>query len=559
MPPRSVPARVVLFAALLLVLLVAPAVAHAGGAVVAPSGTPAPAVSVRMAVAVGPRGATRWTEVTLPPGSELGWLVPMRPGAVVEWAPREWLTALDVASAPRVVAPESPAPCELHQSFEMPSRWVQPAAAVSADAIAFPASAADAVAWAEGQGLSVTAAEGARLRDLYASGWRVAAVKLASSLTPRSSPVLRVTDDGGPILPLSIGASSEDTAVTLFVVGAGAAALENTRNINDGALRWGAHGSSYAALRAQLLEDGGWLRESSSHDSLFAELTVTSSQRISPVVTTYFEASACATEVQSLGSSAEVTDAALLTCGDRTDLALALAGIAPVDAVLTRLAGVLPAGAAAGTPAITFTPGVTRSPVRRTTSYDFPCTVKPVGDDDDDDDDDWGSSSGATAGSSSSGGFPRPSPTKQGSSTYGSSSYGSTVYVPSDGCSGSTTTTVGDDDDDDDTSDGWDSSDSSDGWDSSDSGDGCGGDTSTGGDGWDSSDSGDGCGGDTSTGDGWDSSDSSCTTTRSKRRRGPSPLSRVVMLVVAMLLPLRRFSSRTRPGERPDPTSGECS
>jgi hypothetical protein len=386
-----------------------------------------------------------------------------------------------------------------------------------------------------------------RLGDLYASGWRVAAVELAAYDAPRSSPTLRVTDDGGPILPLTIGVSGFDTKVTLFVVGDGNASLAGTRELDDSALSWGQYGSSYAVLRKQLLGAEGWLRESSSHAALFTELAVAPRPTVAPVVippvvTTYFDDPGCAADVQSLGARPDAQDAAALTCGDRKDLSLALAGIAPANAVLTRLAGVLPGGRAAGTPEIALGSGATRSSVRRATSYDHPCPA--------DDGADAGPSdpepSSTSSSSSSSTGTRKPSSSSAPGGYSGSSDGTSTVYVPSDGCSGGTTTVVDESDDDDDTS--------SDGWDSSDSSsDACSGDTSSStdsSDGWDSSDSSsDDCSGDTSSSsDGWDDSDSSCTTARHKKRHHPSPLSRLVIVAVALLIPLRRLSRR-RSGE----------
>lgn len=535
-----------LFAAALAALVVVPTSTARAGAVLTPAGTPAPLVSIRMAIAPGAENerTTRWSEVTVPPGPALGWLVPIRPGAVVDWAPATWLSSLDDASAPRILMPKIAAPCDLQRSVDQPAPWVEPAAALPSSAIAFPATAADAATWATAHGLTLGSVEADRVRALYTSGWKVAAIELAASDGRRTSPTLRVTDDGGPVLPLSIGMSVYDRAVTLFVVGAGTGSLAGTRELGDAMLTWGSRGSSYTDLRAQTLRNGGWLRESASH-ALFDETDVTISQSIAPVVATYFDDPDCALRVQSLGASAAPQPATALTCDAHPDLAYALAGIAPASAVLTRLAGVLSAGAVAGTPAVTITSSQTLSPVRTAMRYDHACPavdVEPPGEIE------------SPTSSSSSGGSPRGPSTGGGRGSSGTTttvvSTGSdttVVYVPSDGCSGDTTAVETDDSDD-----SYYSSDSSD---SSSSDDSCSGDsTSSSTDGWDSSDSSssdDSCSGDStsSSSDGWDTSDSGdCALTRAKKRRGPNRFSRGILFAVALLLPLRRLSRR-RSGE----------
>lgn len=517
---------------MLFAVVFAPVTSHAGGVVLAPIGMPLPnpGIGVRMAIAIGPSSTTRWSEVTVPAGPAVGWLVPIRPGASIEMVSNEWLSSLDTATAPRVLVPKVAAPCALHQSFESPSPWVRPGASLAPSPIALPVTAADAQAWAEGHGLSVGGV-GPALVDLYASGWRVAAIELAASDSTRTSPTLRVTDDGGAILPLSITASDFDTKVTLFVVGAGHATTADTREMNDSALEWSVTGSSYTNLRRNLLGGGGWLRESSSHDALFDSVPITLGQSVPPVTATYCSA------LPDIGSSTDVQSAETLTCDTHTDLAFALAGIAPADAVLTRLAGLLPTGQAAGAPAITLGTGPARSPVRTAASYDHPCPVDvdPGGDDDDT------TSPSPSSPSGSSPSFPRyPGGSSSSSSNNSNAGAGSStpeVYVPSDGCSGGGGTYVEEDD--------------SEAYSSSDSSDSCSSDTSSSnsGDGWDSSDSSDGCSSDTSSsGDGWDSSDSSCSTVRRSKRRGPSPLSRVVLLAAACLIPLRRLTRKRKEG-----------
>ncbi|MBX3225831.1 MAG: hypothetical protein KIT84_30360 [Labilithrix sp.] len=481
-----------------------------------------------MAVAVAPAATTRWSEVTLPAGPAAGWLVPIRPGASIEWASGAWLSSLDVASAPRVLPPTAPTSCRVRTSYEMPSQWVTPRARLPASTITLHLSVAETEAWAQARGLEVGAAQGGRLDELYASGWQVAAIELAASDAARTSPTLRVTDDGGPVLPLSLGASELETAVTLFVIGAGHAKVAGARDVERSKVLWGPARSSYEELREEtLLRTSGWLRESTSHAALFDDVPL-KGVRVRPVAATYFDDPDCAASVQRLGSRTVAEGPSMLTCGAQTDLAVALAGIAPADANLTRLIGVLPASGDEST-SVALESGPQRSAVFAAAGYEAcdpnangangangadprdPIVDRP----------DW--PSGPT--------FPS-SPSKAGSTS--ASSDDTSIYVPGDGCGGGVVVSDTASDDD---------------WTTSDSSDSCSSDTSSS-DGWDTSDtsdSSDSCSSDT--GDGWDTSDSETCATAKRRRRGPSLLSRVVIFAVAILLPLRR---RLRPasGER---------
>lgn len=54
---------------------------------------------LRLAVKTGPDSTTRWSEITMPSGPAAGWLVPIRPGATVEWASPAYLSAAGVCLA----------------------------------------------------------------------------------------------------------------------------------------------------------------------------------------------------------------------------------------------------------------------------------------------------------------------------------------------------------------------------------------------------------------------------------------------------------------------------
>ncbi|HSN99820.1 MAG TPA: hypothetical protein VLS89_16100, partial [Candidatus Nanopelagicales bacterium] len=79
--------------------------AHAFGTL--SSGEAAP-LEQRVALAVGPDRTTLWTSVRVSssgPGGALGIVAPAAPGAALDWSSSAWFEALEVATAPRVLAP----------------------------------------------------------------------------------------------------------------------------------------------------------------------------------------------------------------------------------------------------------------------------------------------------------------------------------------------------------------------------------------------------------------------------------------------------------------------
>ncbi|HVJ93940.1 MAG TPA: hypothetical protein VM580_29325, partial [Labilithrix sp.] len=151
--------RLSLFASLLS-FLACPTSVEAAGAVLPASDAPDAAfVDMRMAVAFTPTGTIRWSEVTVPAATRAMWLVPVRPGAAVDWAPTPWLDALDGATAPRILPPSTPSACP--STPELPAAWTKPRAKLPASPLAIQTTADElAVHVAErGYRMSLTLAE----------------------------------------------------------------------------------------------------------------------------------------------------------------------------------------------------------------------------------------------------------------------------------------------------------------------------------------------------------------------------------------------------------------
>lgn len=550
-----------------------PRAGRAGGAVVVPAGSPAPAkLDARVAVAITPYGTVRWSQVTVASASSrVMWLVPARPGAAIDWADAAWFPSLEDATGVRVVPPLTPAPCLVPKDPETAAPWSQTGIRRAPSAIAVHTTEADARAHVAARGFGVSADLGSRIESLYRTGWKLVSLETDGVGAPSTSPTLRIADDGPAVLPFALtGGSTEDVRLTAFVIGSGAAQVPTGRDFPADTFVWGPMGAHYTGWREADLGNWGshWLRESASSKVLFE------GEAAPGVSVPSFSAGympACVNEVSASGSfpgkvgrmcppgnlarvpggstcaaSEGELPPSFFTCGSgKDDLALALGGNAPSSVVVTRFVGIVPKYGLGSDVRITTTAEAERSPILRTTEYT--CTDKAP-------------ASPAPSGGSSTGGtrtFRRTD----------SCSGGTTVIVvdeseppPDEGCGGDTTTSSsstsssssgeGWDVEDDDTptpttGDGWDTDDSS----SSSSAD-CGGDSSSTSSSdscdSDSSSSSDSCDSGGSSSDGWDDADMAPkkkTSGLRKKHRSSSPVSRYALFFAALLLPLRR---RTR-------------
>lgn len=538
-------------------------------------------IDVQLAVAVAPQRTTRWTRITTTGSRQVMWLVPMRPGARLDWAPSAWLDALDETTAPRI-ATRSWANCPVSAVERAPS-WGSTGPSSAPSALFVHDAESDVRAHAAARGYVVPPALGSRITEAYARGEVLASVELLGTGTRSSSPTLRVTDDAGAVLPfaLTTGGANSDAKLTVFAIGAGPMAVGTSLDVDPDTLAWSTT-SNYGSLRGQFLSSSNgnlWLREAASHDVLFAGTPLPDATTVPSLAETYFRAvsdspGACVASAKSAGlmyatlghtcppgALARVAggddctpdEGAIspltMTCGGADDLALALSDLSPKRAMVTRLAGVIPADTL-GTNAPLVQSGSPVGPVYYARSN--VCVEAPD---------------------------PTPAPAPALTTPPSSSSPGpsGSYVVASDGCGGGTVTTSDESNDSEtttssDDSCGGSSSTGSDGsgWDSSDdsSDDSSSDDSSSDdGSGWDSdddsSDSSDSCSGSgdscSSTGggddgeDGWDENSAAPKTRSTKirptkkksslgprRKRGSSPVSRLALFLVAVVLPLRR-------------------
>ncbi|WP_169927722.1 hypothetical protein [Labilithrix luteola] len=562
--------------------------AHATGAILASASESGPTeIDVQLAVAPTTQGTTRWTRITTAGTHDVMWLVPVRPGARIDWAPAAWLDALDETTAPRI-ATRSSALCPVSY-VERATSWATTGPASAPSPLLVHDTESDARAHAAARGYRVTADLGSRITDVYAHGEVLVSVELADAGAPPgtrfSSPTLRVSDDAGPTLPFALtnGGSVLDARLTVFAFGNAPKVVGATEDVDPNALFWTASRNNYGAVREKFFEtsDGTrWLRESASHQVLFAGVSLPDATSVPSLAETYFRATASSPAAcEASAKSASLMQGALghacaagalarvgggidcvpedgtipaitMTCGDADDLALALSGLSPSRAFVTRLAGIVPL-ATPGTDAVLANAGSASGPIYYAPSND--CVTEP---------------SPAPTPS-----FTDPSPPASAPGPSGS------YVVASDGCGGSTVSSSDESDtstessgSSDDSCGGSDSSSSNDGsgWDSSDSSssdDSCSSSSdkksSSDDSGWDSKDdssdscsgSGGGCSSTSGKGgddEGWDENSATPKTRSTKvrptkksslgprRKRGSSPVSRLAIFVVAIVLPLRR-------------------
>jgi hypothetical protein len=523
-------------------------------------------VHMRTAIAATPSGATRWAQVSVPPRTRALWLVPARPGAAVDWASDRWLDALDEATTPRVLPPSTVTDCPMPLGPERSPSWaVMPGSTSPVAGIVIKTTAADAAAYVTARGYHLSPGNASRMTTLYANGWILLAVELGSSASDASSGTLRVSDDGGAILPLALTGAAH-VRMTVFAIGAGVASVPGMTDVDPHQLRWGSTGSNFETWRRDVLEGGAWLRESSSHDAIFGPTSLPGTTRIPSVAAGYFDDASCADAVWNLRASAGVVgtscaagstarvpgggaacvpssgavDPALLSCSGKTDLALALSALTPQNALVTRWSRSIRNGSFESNLALELDPTMpAHGPIVRAASFERCPTTPPHG--------------------------ASPSPMQPPGRNEVVPSDPQAPVMVSDGCGTTigTASSSGEPDDvepppPDDTSEscssddssGWEETDDSDGWDDSDS-EGCSDDDSS------SSSSSDTCSGSTSDSgndddDGWDTEDSEMSPSSKKiapaakkshakhTKKTRSPVSRFALLGAAILLPLRR-------------------
>ena len=289
----SPPYRLAVALAAVAAVVLGPSDAGANGAVLPPVNTADPStLDVEVAVAVTPFGATRWTRLTVAGTDSMMWLVPVRPGAALDWASEGWLVALESATLPSISPPSETQPCGLPTGPERATSWSSIGTKKFPRAVTVNSTESATRALASSRGFAVSDDVAAKIADVYTKGYVLVSAEFDTTGGPISTPTLRINDDGGSMIPLALTGSTQTAArVTAIVIGQGAALLPGSRDLDPSTLVWGKSSSDYGTARANLLATGGgafWLRESASHDVLFDGVAVPRSTPIQPLLGTYF-------------------------------------------------------------------------------------------------------------------------------------------------------------------------------------------------------------------------------------------------------------------------------
>ncbi len=539
--------------------------AHAGGATLGTDPRGLAPLGLRVALSSDGARSTRWQMAVLPPGEPVAWLVPARPGAVLDLAGEPFFAALNDATRVRVARPPSAGTANAAGALcgpdgdlevvrdEVPQERATPSAAQPT----LLTTEAELARFATERGFALPAGLAGRA---FRDGFALIALTFDAGARPSSTPVVRVTDEGAPTLPLLLTrALGSPIPVTAWVLGESPAQLGAAVDLPAAEIVWSPLGSNYLAARERAVakyRGFGFLTEGASHELVFGGFAPSAAQPAlvetfaARVARTTPEAAACADALGRLRNApvrfgrvcgagalgrvpgpgdacapaAGDADVTLATCGTTDDdLALAFSGKRVDRLSLTRAYGLIPTGTYGALVGIE--PGAERATTVTSGAFDPSC------------------------GTATSPAAPRPpatsptaAPTQRGSGT--SRDDGAEQTYEGSGCSGGGAVAV-DTSSDTDTSDscGGGSSSSSDDAASSDSG--CGGDT-VGGDNDgagdacasdSSSSSGDSCGGGSS---GDDCSGADAAPKRSGRS-GKSPVSRAALALFALALPLRRL------------------
>jgi hypothetical protein len=501
-----------LVGAAILASLAVPATARAMGAIVSSPPGASSAVGLRFAVAASEtQGApsARWASVTVQgSATAFAWIVPARPGALLELSPDAWLEALEAATAPRVVPPDTTPPCgfsggaEVEGSFTPTVTTAPGAVVVAADR---PTLDATLASW----GLSVTPELSPAIDAAIASGSDLVAMLFTDASGTVVTRTLRVVDAEPAGVPLSLlTGGANPVQVTAFALTASSTAFgtQPDLTVDPTAILWRSDGtSSYASVRDATLDanPGRWLLETSAASLVSTPTTLPDGATV-PSLTSAYDSLAAN------GGDAGISD----------DLALALGldDAGTRNAWLARARTVIAAGSLGQDAPLTggeleaIGPVVTAAGYAQTCGASAPPSQPPQQ-----------GSSGSSAAPSSQG-------TSSGAAVDLGAGAATAAADSTDGCGGDSSDSSGD-------SCGGDTTSSSEGSDSSssDSGGGCGGSTTG-----SSSDSGSGCSGSS---DSSSSGDCSVQDGAGRGRPRRSGASRFLVLLVGIAALWRRRRS----------------
>jgi len=341
---------------------------------------------VRIAIAETPTRTTRWVSLRVHgTATSFAWIVPVKPNGFLDLASDAWLESLEEASAPRVVPPDAPAPCTVNGSVDVEGDMSHVSTAtpgpvvVAADG---PTLVSQLAAW----GLALPSTLAPAIDAAGTEGDSFVAMLYTPAAIDVTTHTLRVVDSSPATLPLAWLAGGPPVDVTAYTVLAGGAAFQGSISLalDPSAVLWQANGTStYGSITGALLSatPGAWLLDTSAHDPIFQATPLPDGTSIDPLAATYFvraqgygdstgDPDACAATASSwatsqspvalacpagalatVGASAgcqettltgEIAPDAFRCGGASDDFALALSGLAPGSAWVSRARSVLP-------------------------------------------------------------------------------------------------------------------------------------------------------------------------------------------------------------------------
>ena len=367
---------------------------------------------LRVAIAAGPTRTTVWTSLAFDSWpTTVGLVLPVPSGTMVDVAPDAWFEALDTAMAPRIYAdpnltcPDGSPPANSDNSCAGIAAWASPQPtipAVSFDLLETP----DAVtAWANDHDMAIPTSVAPALAALTAS--RFVAVRfIAPPPGGGVTQTIRVVMPGAvPKLALSLFDTSERAPyVTTYLIGPGEGALAGTTPVFVDAsqlIPYGCYTNNYFDAISSLLDAPGTaLLQSAGHQLWTSPAGTDPGSHFDSVLDAYFQGApeganppdvyTCLDEataalasyatveqacpvaqhgvvdggpacvegsVPSSPAPAAVLDPTSLRCGAADDVAIALSGLVPANAWVTRESMYLSRSVANVDYAVTFASG----------------------------------------------------------------------------------------------------------------------------------------------------------------------------------------------------------
>ena len=401
---------------------------------------------VEIAIASTPSRTTRWARLRVTgSASAFVWIVPVRPGAMLDVATDAWIEALEASTAPRVLPPTVASACATPRDVEVTAS-TQHALTRGPSETNVVADVASLESALTGWGFTLPSDLRSSVMTVIATGDRLALLLFTAVASTTTTATVRVVDDAPAAIPLLLThGAANDVHVTAYSIATGRSdvgALPSLE-LNPAAVRWKQDGTStYRAARDAALASASnaWLVEASGQSPLFA-LRTFDGGAIPPLADSYFaragaygdttlDAASCASAARAQAASGRLVTSAcprgalarvagphgaptctegssaielspdVFRCGGLADdLAHAFSAQAPATTWVTRVAGLVPAGVYGLDAPIASSAAPERPTVIVASGYDFICSdPRPPG----------GSGTGGGGSGNGGGGTPLP-------------------------------------------------------------------------------------------------------------------------------------------------------